>query len=575
MNRRGNRRLENLENGEMKKIAIIAAVLFTFTIQCLAQTGSGAPRYFSPTSFWYQPIPADATLNANSAGMVTNFLAQITKYYGDVTLAWGQPVYTMPANNPTFAVTNSQSYAPLNAALAAQQAAVPILPYVVAEPNPPDTDQGLIIYQPSSDSLWDFYQFTQTSPPYSTTWGAGMTEVSVSNGIWLYPFGESATGLSYFQAQISVADMQAGAINHVMGIGLVETDVQTNVSWPANRSDGGGTTVAGTAIPEGIRFRLDPTLNLSNYNLSPVALMVAKAAQTYGFVVIDRSGGIGVYAQDPLSFTQMGLPDPWVPYLGSYEDEMWAVFENFPWDHLQFMPMNYGDPVIGVGVNIASGSPSTPTTFDAPAGSLIVVALAAYDNPDQAFTALKDSAGNTYVRVAANTVSSNVYNGEIWACINSTHDLPAGGTLTATIAGQNYDLVAAVFAGFNGGVNISVGSNNNSTTMTSVDPAISTGEMAESGELVVGLLSLSSSGGGYFNESPGWQQFHQSWPTEPGYGIDFVYRISKSTAAVSYGPSWTNDESYGAALASFKATGSSKAPQPRNVSSSGTLGAGG
>jgi uncharacterized membrane protein YgcG len=319
-----------------------------YTTSSMAVTVSSSPppfnAVFAATSFWYTPIPANAPLNVNSAGMDTNFLAQITKYFGDVNVAWSPPIYTLSGGVQTYAVSNSSGAPSLNAGLAAQQSAVPLIPNVtIAAPNPPDTDQGMIIYQPSSDSMWDFWEFTQTAPPYQTGWGGGMTGVSESNGIWSYPYGESATGLPYINAVITIADMNAGQINHVLGIALPETDYSSKISWPANRSDGTGTTLSGTAIPEGTRFRLDPTLDLSSYNLSPIALMVAKAAQIYGFVVMDKSGGITIWAQHPMSFTQMGQPDPWPQFMGAYESARYTILNNFPWNHLQFMPTNYGE----------------------------------------------------------------------------------------------------------------------------------------------------------------------------------------------------------------------------------------
>ena len=49
----------------------------------------------------------------------------------------------------------------------------------------------------------------------------------------------------------------------------------------------------------GTRFRLDPSVNVDKLQLHPVAKMVARAAQTYGFIVTDQSGAVAVVTAPP------------------------------------------------------------------------------------------------------------------------------------------------------------------------------------------------------------------------------------------------------------------------------------
>ncbi|MGI4893877.1 MAG: hypothetical protein ACRYF3_02050, partial [Janthinobacterium lividum] len=135
------------------------------------------------------------------------------------------------------------------------------------------------------------------------------------------------------------------------------------VSWPAQRSDGGDH--AETAIPEGTRFRLDPSLDLDTLALSPMARMVARAAQTYGFIVTDRSGAVAVTAQSGAAAvttqggaaavtTQSGAAavttqggaaagdGPWPGLLGGVPS--YQVMADFPWHQLQALPMNFARP---------------------------------------------------------------------------------------------------------------------------------------------------------------------------------------------------------------------------------------
>ena len=59
---------------------------------------------FSPDSFWYRPIPANAPLHANSANFVEELLRQKRTYYGTVTInmeSYSSPVYIAEASAST------------------------------------------------------------------------------------------------------------------------------------------------------------------------------------------------------------------------------------------------------------------------------------------------------------------------------------------------------------------------------------------------------------------------------------------------------------------------------------------
>jgi hypothetical protein len=127
-----------------------------------------------------------------------------------------------------------------------------------------------------------------------------------------------------------------------MGIALVETAGNDVYSWPANRSDGYNPSNSPNRIPEGLRFRLDPTIDVDALEMHPVGRIVAKAAQTYGFVVWDKAGAISLRAENPKSFTTTGLPNPYPAVWNG--TPTYEVLRGFPWERLQFLPMNYGRP---------------------------------------------------------------------------------------------------------------------------------------------------------------------------------------------------------------------------------------
>jgi hypothetical protein len=299
---------------------------------------------FAPTSFWYTPIPKDAPLNSNSASFVKEFIRQKKKYYGTVginTTSYSSPIYVANAAVPTISVTqwDCQHTGRQDPNLAQQWQAVPIPSYA----QPADgTDSEMTIYQPSADSMWEFWGARKVDGRWQACWGGRMLNVSKNAGIWPRPYGATATGLPFLGGEITVDELRQGAIKHVMGIALVHVEHSNIYSWPANRSDGKNPHKSPNMIPEGLRFRLDPTINVDSLHLHPVGKIIALAAQTYGFVVWDTAGAITLRAENPKRFTLIGQENP---YLALWNrTPAYAILAGFPWDRLQFLPMDYGKP---------------------------------------------------------------------------------------------------------------------------------------------------------------------------------------------------------------------------------------
>lgn len=292
---------------------------------------------FAPDSFWYQPIQ-DAPLHADSAVFVADFLRQKQAFYGTVgtnTITYTSPVYIAEPDAPTVQVTmwNCQNKSFSDEGLSRQWAAVPIPTYA----QPADgTDGEMTIYQPSTETLWEFWKARKTSGKWQACWGGRLQQVSRSEGIWPLYYGTTATGLPFLGGQVTAEELQRGEIKHAIGIALVQTAAWNVLSWPAKRGDGNGLS----PIPEGIRFRLDPSINVDALPMHPIGKIIAKAAQKYGFVVWDKAGAIVIRAQNPKSYTAMGKPDPYVALWNGSAN--WQILDKFPWDHLQFLPKDYG-----------------------------------------------------------------------------------------------------------------------------------------------------------------------------------------------------------------------------------------
>ena len=294
------------------------------------QVGTGGALPFSPASIWNNPLGDNAPLSPDSDALVQAFNHQWLTNYGSVginTDDYSIPIYTVPATQPTVSV----SIAPgchSDPGLIAQFRAVPIPP----EASPANgSDHSLVIWQPSTDTEWELW-VAQRAPSggWSACWGGRMTHVSTSNGAFPSPYGVAASGLAYLGGTIKVSELRAGEIMHALSVNLVHTTAGSQVA-PANRNDGNST--AADAIPEGTRFRLDPTIDVTKLGLGPAGVVIARALQRYGMIVTDTSGAVVVVAEDGESYVAGGGTNPY-PSLFTGQAP-YEVLSWIPWNRLQ------------------------------------------------------------------------------------------------------------------------------------------------------------------------------------------------------------------------------------------------
>ena len=137
----------------------------------------------------------------------------------------------------------------------------------------------MVVWQPSTDKMWEFWQMHQESDGWHAEWGGEMDNVSTNPGYFTHDgqttnWGATATGLPLLGGLVTAADLKRGYIDHALAISIVEAEKQY-WSWPAQRTDGNNWTPGITPIPEGTRFRLDPTLNIAALNLPRIDRMLA------------------------------------------------------------------------------------------------------------------------------------------------------------------------------------------------------------------------------------------------------------------------------------------------------------
>ena len=299
-------------------------------------------QLFAPTSFWKQRVPNTTSLDPNSGVLVAALVAEVQREHAAAIGPWigvgsgSTPVYRVPRGQPRVRVRLESTALRGGRALQRAFASVPLPPD--AKPAP-GTDRHLTVWQPSSDRLWEFFGARHAANGWHAQWGGAMRRVSKNPGYYTraaWPgatrnWGATASSLPVIGGTMLLDELKTGRIDHALAINLPAPRAGM-FAWPAQRTDGTGPP---TALPEGARLRLDPTVDLSSLHLPKLTRMIARAAQRYGFVVRDQTHhGISLFGEVPTHA-------PGSAYGRYFKGRTpGQLLANFPWDRLQVLPMH-------------------------------------------------------------------------------------------------------------------------------------------------------------------------------------------------------------------------------------------
>jgi hypothetical protein len=288
--------------------------------------GAKARPPFATSSFWNAPLPGNAPLDPASDGLVAELRRQL-----DVGAPWinttdySVPVYRVPADQQRVRVQLDIPYLPL-------QRAWDSVPVPAGARPAGGTDGAMVIWQPSTDTMWEFWLMRRSNGAWHARWGGRIRPVSRSPGYYTGAernWGVTATSLPVLGGLITLDDVRSGHIAHALALAIPEAR-RNWWTWPAQRTDGKKDSPG--AIPEGARFRLDPALDLNSLHLYPLVRMMAEAAQRYGIVVANQSGVVAFAGEDP-SPTRT---NPWAGAKGWFSGQSpGTLMRQFPWQRLQ------------------------------------------------------------------------------------------------------------------------------------------------------------------------------------------------------------------------------------------------
>jgi hypothetical protein len=312
--------MESFHPAAQRALGIVTCCAALLASLVMPSVGSAA--VFSPTSVWNEPLSVRAPLDRDSRRLTADLNHQVSKYGTWInTSSYSSPVYTVPEGQPIVRVA-------LDTTAPALQSNFTDVPLPADAVPAAGGDQHLTVYQPSTDTLWEFWLMSRRPDGWHARWGGKMRNVSSNPGYFPSPYGATATSLPLLGGLMRTTELAAHRIHHALAIGVPKVRAGRFV-WPAQRTDGVSTAL--TSIPEGTRFRLPADLDLDSLGLPAAVRAMARAVQRYGMVVRDRAGSVVFYAEDT-------RPSGVWPY-GSIFGTPWLDANNalrgFPWSRLQ------------------------------------------------------------------------------------------------------------------------------------------------------------------------------------------------------------------------------------------------
>jgi hypothetical protein len=371
-----------------KPTAVLTALLSAWATLSLVSpdtpsANASVERCYFPSSFFCQRLAPNAPIDPDSAGMVTELRNMA---YG---VAPDNPVdckHAVMTDNPLLwtaeerrscwpltyrAGINYDAYAPMLYTVPAGQRRVPVLLHagdsdlkaalLDGVPIPPEarpaggSDGQLVIYQPSTDTMWEFWRARKDiTGSWHASWGGVIPDVSQNPGhyedvvnasggyVERHSWGGPSSSIPNLPGLLTADQLRSGVIGHAL---VFSTWANHPGEWvyPAQRTDGRCRGALGehcAGIPQGARFRLDPDFAVDGL-ANPIVRMIAQAVQDYGMVLNNTTGsGLSFYAEGWRGHPESG--DPYYGPGGLFESDpaqraTTRFMREFPWEHLQML----------------------------------------------------------------------------------------------------------------------------------------------------------------------------------------------------------------------------------------------
>lgn len=309
----------------------------------------GAP-IFGPASFWTASV-ADAPVNPDSPAIVADLQRQVREHNGGVASfnvwKYNAAILTVRGSQPRIDIAfddcQHKGHTPRGLTGDGGQFTGVPLP-ADAIPNP-GTDSALALISPDTHELWEFWKLKKGPGGWSACWGGHIADTRTNPGYFADGFGASASGLAGVAGAVHLQDVRSGRIDHALTIAIPAPAPWKQVSWPAQRSDGGSTNMS--PIRMGTRLRLPASVDVNSLPLSDIGKLIAHAAQDHGLIVSETAGTVSIGGESGAAEQLVTGVNPWTRLLAG--ERSFQVLHDFPWGQLEALPFDYGRPTSAGG----------------------------------------------------------------------------------------------------------------------------------------------------------------------------------------------------------------------------------
>ena len=289
--------------GHMKIITLLIGI--SIVLFGCAQNEEESHEFFAPDSYWNTPIGDNVEIDPRSEYWIGLLKEDASEHNFGINLRqYTIPVYEVDSTVPLQKVHHikRRSNWELSHSKMFDSIGVPIPDNL--EPSP-GTDKHTAIIDRQRKMVWDMFLVRKrddgewesaTGMVYALD-GPGVFELDqfeVKDNESIHGYGQGrAAGVPIIAGLIMYDEVICGEINHKIAAGCRFVGYKEFVYPPATWTDGnfpGG-------LPEGAIIQLDPELDLSQFDLLPGELAIAKALQEYGAVLVDFTRGNCLYGE--------------------------------------------------------------------------------------------------------------------------------------------------------------------------------------------------------------------------------------------------------------------------------------
>lgn len=209
-------------------------------------------------------------------------------------------------------------------------------------------DRQMIVYQPSSDTLWELWRASLEVDGWHADYGGRIRCTARNPGYHhdlpdpafqgqseRHTWGGTSSKIAQFPGLVRVEDLSSGTIGHAIAI-ATWVGLPGHWVWPAQYTDARTRGPITSTVPQGARFRLPADFDAEAI-AHPICRMLAVAARDYGMVIVNTTGaGVMIYGEGQRQPEYHAL---FVAADSDHADAPVFLHKFFPWGHLQALEL--------------------------------------------------------------------------------------------------------------------------------------------------------------------------------------------------------------------------------------------